>query len=161
MDGSGDVKIFTSESRASFHFNRTRLTSSLIEGTFPNYEVVIPKEYSKHVIIGTESWKGVLKRAEAMKSISVKLLIKKGQIDIDVQNPEVGEFRDTIEVEYDGEDVKIGFNIEYLVDVVEHITTDKLVMSVKDGSNPCIIKPKSQEEEGDERYLNVIMPVRL
>lgn len=161
MDGTGDVKIFADETRASFHFNKTRLTSSLIEGTFPNYEIVIPKEYSKHVIIDTESWKAVLRRAQAMKSMSVKLLIKKGEIEVDVQNPEVGEFRDTVEADYDGEEVKIGFNIEYLADVAEHITTDKLVMSVKDGSNPCIIKPKTQEEEGDERYLNVIMPIRL
>ncbi|HOV32725.1 MAG TPA: DNA polymerase III subunit beta [Candidatus Hydrogenedens sp.] len=161
MNGLGDVEIFAGESRASFQFDKTKLVTSLIEGTFPNYEVVIPKEYSKHVIIDTESWKAVLRRAQAMKSMSLKLLIKKGQIDVDVQNPEVGEFRDIVEVDYDGEEVKIGFNIEYLADVAENITTDKLVMSVKDGSNPCIIKPKTQEEERDERYLNVIMPIRL
>lgn len=161
MDGTGDVKIFTEESRATFIFNKTRLTSSLIEGAFPNYEVVIPKDYSKHVIIGTESWKYVLKRAEAMKSMSVRMNIKKGRIDIEVQNPEVGEFSDTVEVEYDGEEVKTGFNIEYLVDVVEHITTEKLVMSVKDGNSPCVIKPLTMEVEGDERYLNIIMPVKL
>ncbi len=161
MDGMGDVKIFAEESRATFVFNRTRMTSSLIEGAFPNYEVVIPKDYSKHVIIGTESWKYVLKRAEAMKTMSVKVHIKKGRIDVEVQNPEVGEFSDTVEVEYEGDEVKTGFNIEYLVDVVDHITTEKLVMSVKDSSSPCVIKPLTPEVEGDERYINIIMPVKL
>ncbi len=161
MDGLGDVKIFAEEARATFVFNKTRLTSSLIEGAFPNYESVIPKDYSKHVIIGTESWKYVLKRAEAMKTMSVKVHIKKGKIDIEVQNPEVGEFTDTVEVEYEGDEVKTGFNIEYLADVVDHITTDKLVMSVRDSNSPCIIRPLTPEAEGDERYINIIMPVRL
>lgn len=161
MDGTGDVKVFGGEARASFVFNKTRLTSSLIEGTFPNYEVVIPRDYSRHVIIKTDEWKSLLKRAEAMKSMSVKILVQKGRMDIEVQNPEVGEFSDILEVEYDGDEVKTGFNIEYLVDVADHVTTDKLVMSVKDGSSPCVIKPLTPEAEGDERYINVIMPVRL
>ncbi len=161
MEGTGDMKIFVGESRASFVFGKTRLTSSLIEGTFPNYEVVIPKDYSKHVIIGTENWKSVLKRAGAMKTMSIKVYIKKKQIDIEVQNPEVGEFADTVEVEYEGEEVRTGFNIEYLVDVVDHITTEKLVMSIKDSNSPCIVKPLSPEAEGDERYINIIMPVKL
>ncbi|MGC8737691.1 MAG: DNA polymerase III subunit beta [Candidatus Hydrogenedens sp.] len=161
MDGTGDIKIFVGETRVSFVFNKMRLTSSLIEGTFPNYEVVIPKDYSKHIIIKTEDWKSVLKRAEAMKTMSVKVRVQKGRIDIEVQNPEVGEFSDMLEVEYDGDEVKTGFNIEYLVDVVDHITTDRLVMSVKDGSSPCVIKPLTPEAEEDERYINIIMPVKL
>ncbi|MGC9053463.1 MAG: hypothetical protein ACP5KS_06220, partial [Candidatus Hydrogenedens sp.] len=87
--------------------------------------------------------------------------VQKGRIDIEVQNPEVGEFSDMLEVEYDGDEVKTGFNIEYLVDVVDHITTDRLVMSVKDGSSPCVIKPLTPEAEEDERYINIIMPVKL
>ncbi len=161
MDGTGDIKVFDGESRVSFVFNKTRLTSSLIEGTFPNYEVVIPRDYSKHVIIKTDEWKYVLKRAEAMKSMSVNVYVQKGRMDIEVKNPEVGEFTDTLEVEYDGDEVKTGFNIEYLVDIVDHVTTDKLVLSLKDGSSPCVIKPLTPEAEGDERYINIIMPVKL
>ncbi len=161
VEGTGDVKVFTGESRASFVFNRTRLTSSLIEGTFPNYEVVIPKDYSKNVIIKTEEWKSVLKRAEAMKTTTIKMQIKKGSMEVEVQNPEVGDFKDEIEVEYNGEDVKIGFNIEYIVDVVDHITTERLVLSVKDSSSPSVIKPLTPEAESDERYINIVMPVKL
>ncbi|MCA1902611.1 MAG: DNA polymerase III subunit beta [Candidatus Hydrogenedens sp.] len=161
MDGTGDVKICVGESRASFQFNQTCLTCSLIDGTFPNYEIVIPKDYSKHVILKTEEWKEVLKRAEAMKTMTIKMIIKEGQLQVDVQNPEVGEFSDIVEAEYKGEDVKIGFNIEYLVDVAEHITTDKVVLSVKDSNSPCVIKPLNPEKEEDERYLNIIMPVKL
>lgn len=161
MEGSGDVKIFTGESRASFHFGKTRLTTSLIEGAFPNYEVVIPRDYSKHVLVNTSEFREVMKRAEAMKTMTIKLLIKKGGIDVEVRNPEVGDFKDSLDVEYEGDEVKIGFNIEYLVDVVDRITTDKMVISVKDGSSPCVIKPLTSEAESDERYINIIMPIKL
>ncbi|MCX8066202.1 MAG: DNA polymerase III subunit beta [Candidatus Hydrogenedentes bacterium] len=156
MEGVGDVRIFSGGGRVAFEFNRTKLISSLVEGSFPNYEVVIPRDYTKEVVISTAEWKEVLRRAESMKSTIVRFRIAGESLEVYVQNPEVGDFNEGVDVEYNGDEVKIGFNIEYLLDVVEHIPTDKVVMSVKDGSSPCVIKPFGSKDE----YLNIIMPVR-
>lgn len=156
MEGVGDVKIFSGSGRVAFEFNKTKLISSLVEGSFPNYEVVIPKDYTKEIIVNTADWKEVLRRAESMKSTIVKFRISEGLLEVNVQNPEVGDLNDEIDAEYSGEEVKIGFNIEYLLDVVDHISTDKVIISVKDGSSPCVVKPFGAKDE----YLNIIMPVR-
>lgn len=156
MEGTGDVKISTGGGRVSFEFNKTRLTTSLIEGTFPNYEIVIPKDYSKNVIVNTSVFRDTLRKAESMKSNIVRFRIGDNKVEVNVQNPEVGDFNDVVDAEYTGEEVKIGFNIEYLIDVMEHINTERVIVSVKDGSSPCVIKPEGAKDE----YLNIIMPVR-
>ncbi len=156
MEGVGDVKMFTGSGRAAFEFGKTRLTTSLIEGTFPNYEIVIPKDYTKNVVVNTELLRDTLRKAESMKSNIVRLRIAENRVEVKVQNPEVGDFTDEVDAEYSGEEVGIGFNIEYLLDVMEHITTEKVIISVKDGSSPSVIKPYGAKDE----YLNIIMPVR-
>jgi DNA polymerase-3 subunit beta len=92
-----------------------------MEGTFPNYQSVIPKGNGKHVVVGRKALEGALKRVSLLsreKTHAVKLQIEAGRISLFTSNPEMGEAREDLAITYNGDGVSAGFNARYLLDVL-------------------------------------------
>lgn len=162
LSGDGDVSVYIDESQTAFAFGTTRLVTGLIEGNFPNYEMVVPKKHDKEALINTAILREAVRRTRTMtneKFNSVRFVVSSGIMALKVVTPEVGEYEEEIPIEYDGEKVEIAFNPDFVLDILRHIDTDMLCFILKDTTSPGVIKPYL--EGPVDSYVNVIMPIRL
>jgi len=131
----------------------------LIEGTYPNYEQVVPPSNEKKMTIHREGLLRTLRRVSIMskeRSNAVKVDISDGSLAISSSNPDLGEARDEISVEYAGEDLSVGFNARYLMDALGAMTAEKVVFALQDSLSPTLL-----QEEGNDEYKCVVMPMRI
>ncbi len=162
LDDEEPVLVYLDESQIAFVFNNLRMVSALIEGTFPNYNMVIPAKHDKEVLVNTERFTEAVRRTRTMtndKFNSVRFGFGDGVMTLKVVTPEVGEYEEELPIEYDGEVVEIAFNPDFVLDVLRRIQTEQVVLVVKDAMSPGIIKPRS--EAPDDLYINVVMPIRI
>ncbi len=156
------VYAFVDPVRIKFDFGRFALVSSLIDGSFPNYEAVIPKKLERELVVGTDAFTAALRAGHVMTSDTnriVRLVAAPGSLGIRVRTPEVGEFSDEVPAEYDGTETEISFNPDFLLDFLRYVPSERVCMCFKDSNNPVVFKPYTEAPE--ENYLNVVMPVRI
>ena len=134
-------------------------TSKLVDAKFPDYERVLPPPGDK-IILGDRN---VLKQAFARTAIlsnekyrGVRLLFEAGQLTVAANNPEQEEAEDKVEVDYDGEELELGFNASYLLDVANVMQSEKMKISLVDNNSSALI-----EEPGESDSAYVVMPMRL
>lgn len=134
------------------------LAVKLIESQFPPYDQVIPKEHSKEVVIDRQQLLGALKRAQLMSSETrgVKFSVAKDGLVITSDNPDIGEVREELEAQYDGESVSIGFNPKYVIELLSQMATDQVSLALNGELDPGLLRPFS-----DDDYLGVVMPMRI
>ena len=123
-DSSGTLDIKVSDTKIQFNFNDIQLTSKLIDGTFPDYERVIPKNNDKELLIETKAFASSIDRVATIssdKSKAVKFLLKDGLLTLTVINPETGKAIEKTPVDYSYEELEIGFNARYLLDIASQI----------------------------------------
>jgi len=159
LGGEGDVSVFLSEKQVAFEFANLLVISNLIDAVFPNYGQVIPRNYEKKVIADKELFATATRRAQVMTTDRynlVKYEIAKGKMLVMTNCPEVGEVKDEMEVEYSGDEVEVGFNPQFVLEVLKVIDEEKVRMELKDAQSSGLIIP-----EGNEKFLYVVMPVRL
>ncbi|MDP8233486.1 MAG: DNA polymerase III subunit beta [Candidatus Saelkia tenebricola] len=160
MDGADEVvtiNISQKNNQISFHCNNTELITRLIEGDFPNYEEVIPKESENKLRIQTEDFSRAIKRASLMTtsdSIAIKLEFYKNKIVISKITPDLGEGREEIEASYDGDEMVVGFNPQYLLDVLKNIETQEVCFELNGADKPGIIRL-------DSKYIYLVLPMQL
>jgi DNA polymerase-3 subunit beta len=159
----GEVEIKYSENQAAFTLKDDKgsnilIITKLIEGSYPNYQQVIPKETKERVALGREEFLHALRRAELMtseKQNSVKLSFTKNNLAITANSPDVGEARESMAIQYKGKDMAIAFNPGYVIDPLNALTTeDEVYLELIDELSPGVMKIKSQ-------FLYVVMPMRL
>lgn len=158
----GDVQLYIDESQTAFAFGSTRLVTALIEGNFPNYEVVIPKKHDKEAILNTVQFMEAIRRTRTMtndKFNSVRFILTNNLLTLKVVTPEVGEYEEELVAEYDGDKVEIAFNPDFVLDVLKHVTSEMSCLVLKDSMSPGVVKPYS--EAPLDTYVNVVMPIRL
>ncbi|MGB7290605.1 MAG: DNA polymerase III subunit beta [Thermodesulfobacteriota bacterium] len=139
--------------------NGISLIVRLVDAEFPDYKQVIPKSTKTSFELGRAELLNALRRVSILsseKTKSVKLSINKTGITLVSVSPEVGEAKEVIPVEYSGEEIELGFNAKYLMDVLEVIPEEKVEFGLSDELSPAVIKPM-----GDEHYLSVVMPMRV
>ena len=144
-----------------FKQGQRHLTSRMLAGQFPNYDLVLPKGNDKLVTINTEKIAQAVRRAALMadeRSHGIKYELGQGRLNISAQSADVGESRETIAVDYTGADLTIGFNAQYLLDFLSVVATDEIVFELKDEQSPALMKPAGEESES---YRYVVMPMRL
>lgn len=149
------------ENHLYFDFGHRRLTSRMLAGQFPNYELVLPKSNDKTVPLNTEKITQAIRRAALMadeRSHGIKLELANGQLNITSQSADVGEAREVIPVDYTGDGMTIGFNAQYLQDFFNVVGTEEIVFELKDEQSPALIKPV---EDNQYEYKYVVMPMRL
>jgi DNA polymerase-3 subunit beta len=158
----GDVEIKFGENQASFALKDDKgfsvlLITKLIEGNYPNYRQVIPGEPKERIALGREELVQALRRAEIMtseKANSVKLTFSKNTLTITANSPEVGEARETLAVNYKGNEIAIAFNPRYLIDPLNALAEDEVFIELIDELSPGVLKINGP-------FLYVVMPMRL
>jgi DNA polymerase-3 subunit beta len=159
LGDEGDVKIFFSENQIAFEFQNLLIISNLIDAVFPNYEQVVPRGYERKVIAEKEPFTAATKRAQILTTDRynlVKYEITKGKMIVTTSSPEVGEVKDELDVEYEGESIGIGFNPQFVLDVLKVIEEDKVSLELKDAQSSGLMRPVDSDN-----YMYVVMPVRL
>jgi len=162
LGDDGEVNVCIDEAQAGFAFNSLRLVTALIEGNFPNYDMVIPKKHDKQVILDTLKFGEAMRRTRTMtneKFNSVRFILNENELVLRVVTPEVGEYEEEMPVEYSGERVEIAFNPDFVLDVLRRVDCEKVLLTLKDSGNPGLLKPAEQAQTAT--YLNVIMPIRI
>ena len=157
-----DVDVFIDESQGAFVFNNVRMVTALIEGNFPNYDMVVPKDHDKEAVLYTGLFTEAMRRTRIMtndKFNSVEVHLTKGIIRLKVLTPEVGEYEEDMPVDYDGDDICIAFNPDFILDILRRIETEKVCIILKDVTSPGLIKPYTDAPVDD--YINVVMPIRI
>ena len=131
----------------------------LIEGEFPDYEMVIPKKGQNELNLIKEDFLMMLKRMSILSSdkySGVRFKIDKDQVETTTTNPEIGEAREIIPVSYRGKPLEVAFNPRYFMETLGSMDSEEVVVKFEDEVNPCII-----EGEADKGFLSVIMPMRV
>ncbi|MCK4607854.1 MAG: DNA polymerase III subunit beta [Gammaproteobacteria bacterium] len=137
-------------------------TSKLIDGAFPDYEKTIPKNGDKEVVIDRELFKQALSRVAILSSdmfCGVHLQIQSGLLRMATRSSEQEEAEEEIAIEYQGDEVSIGFNINYLLDILNNVDAQKIKITLKNGDSSVLIEEHEGEGEGNSLY--VVMPLRL
>ena len=153
----GDVKIILSSNQVIFDFGESFLVSRLIEGHFPNYEQVIPKEEKTVTSTNREELLQAIRRTALLTSSeapAVKFDFVKGKILISSKSPNLGEAKEELPAEMTGSEVAIGFNPHYLIDVLKNLDIDRVSLSLTDSDKPGLLR-------GKDGYQYVVMPMQL
>ena len=154
-----EVAIRATAQQLQIELNGVRLTTKLIDGSFPDYNRVIPIDSNKELVIDCGTLKQALTRASVLsneKYRGVRLALQTGLVTITTNNPEQEEAVDELEVDYKGDSAEIGFNVQYLLDVLSAIDTENAIIRLKDGNSSALITP---EQDSTRKY--VVMPMRL
>ncbi|OGK82279.1 MAG: DNA polymerase III subunit beta [Candidatus Rokubacteria bacterium GWA2_70_23] len=158
--GSGEeVQVAITDNQFVLQMPNFLLMARLIEGTFPNYEQVVPKEHPKRITLSRGALTAALRRVSVLaeeRTKPVKFTLTPGALTLSAYHPDFGEAEESLEVEYAGEEVTIGFNSRYVLDAIGAQEAEQVVIELKDSVSSCVIK--SFEEEG---ALCVIMPMRI
>lgn len=137
----------------------TILMVRLIEGKYPNFLQLIPKSLSRTVLASRSDLIQSLKRVSLLsnrKSKGVTLSFSKGTMSITSNNPELGDAKEEIQVNYDGEDIKIGFNARYILDILNSFNDEEVEIELNDQLSPGLFRPKQ-----DNKYTCIVMPMRI
>ncbi len=154
-----DVKVGLSESKIRFSFDQAELTSKLIDGTFPDYQRVIPTDNDKEMEVDRKLLAEAVDRVSAIsseKSRAVKLALGNGTLVLSASSPEHGSATEELEVSYQGDGLEIGFNSAYLLDIARQIEGDNAQFTLADAASPTIMR-----EVDDSSALFVLMPMRV
>ncbi len=158
-DDDQTLQIELANNQVRFQLANIELISKLIEGKFPDYQRVIPKGHTKHILMSREVLLGALTRAAILttdKFKGVRLSLSTGVLKISATNAEQEEAQEEVEVDYTGESIDIGFNVQYLMDVLANLKTDQIQLSLQDPNASALITTPS-----DAEFRYVVMPMRI
>ncbi|MDG2107146.1 MAG: DNA polymerase III subunit beta [Woeseiaceae bacterium] len=159
MTGDGELNIELGQNHIRIQLGEIRFTSKLIDGRFPEYDRVIPKESSNKLKADRGEFKSALQRTAILsneKYRGIRLVIRDSGVFLQAHNSEQEEAEEELAVEYNGEDIEIGFNVNYLLDALSAIEGDDVVLSIQDGNSSCLMR-----QPGSEDCTFVVMPMRL
>ena len=156
----GDINISLNENRMRFSFDQTVLTTKLIDGTFPDYERVIPSNNDKTLKVECGSFKRAVDRVATIsteKSRSVKMALTNGTMTLSANSPDNAQATEELDVDYGADAIEIGFNSRYLLDIADQID-DKgnAIFAMADAASPTIVT-----DDSDDGPLYVLMPMRV
>lgn len=160
-EGDGDIRYERGENHLFFDVGGRILISRMIDGQFPAYERVIPKNNDKHIEFERDRLTNAVKRVALLsneRSRAVKFQIEKGHVDVTSSSPEIGEAKETLPVEYSGAPMQICFNAQYVLDFLAVVDTDTVALDLKDEVSQAVMTPVGAT--GYE-YTYVIMPMRV
>lgn len=158
-DGDDPLHIAIHGSQVKFSFGDVVLVTKVIDGKFPDYQRVIPSNYEKHISLGRDTLQHALQRAAILsneKFRGVRWMLTKDSLRISCSNNEQEEAQEELEIEYTGDPLDVGFNVTYLLDVLNNISVETVICSFGDASSSMLITLPGRD---DFRY--VVMPMRI
>jgi DNA polymerase-3 subunit beta len=158
----GPSTIGITDTHIRFSFERSTLLSRLIDETYPSYESVIPSDNEKVMTVSRDAMVSSIRRVALYSSATthqIRLVLKPGNLTIRAQDLDFGgEARETIPCEYEGEEMEIGFNAQYVLEMLNHLEAEKVSFRFSTPTKAGLLEP-TQGSEGD--VLMLVMPVRL
>jgi DNA polymerase-3 subunit beta len=159
LDSEGPAKIGFKDNNFIVQKERETLIIRLLEGDFPEYGDIIVKKGGNSIPLDRHLFLMMLKRMSILSSEDYKGVIfnfEKNQLNITSTNPDIGESKEDMDVEYKGDAITVMFNPKYFIETLNVIEEDKVTLNITDEEKPCLI-----EGEKDKTYLSVIMPMRI
>jgi DNA polymerase-3 subunit beta len=156
-DEKGTVEVLVDESQVSFRAGGLTLTSRLIEGEFPNYRQLLPEGHESRLTVSRQQLLDAVKRVGllARDTTPVRLEFNALGVKLSSSSPDVGQAVETVEARYEGEDLTVAFNPQYLADGLNVAVGESVHLDVRDGLKPGVLHGESEE------FTYLVMPVRL
>jgi DNA polymerase III subunit beta len=158
QSGAEAIVINRTENQIVFTIGGAVLSSRLIDGQFPNYQLLLPETADHELRVDREELAGVVRRVSllAQKNAPLRLSFSEGELVISAQTPDVGEARESVPVPFTGEAFEIGFNADFLRDGLESLETSDVVIKLTSSLRPGLI-----ESADDGEFVYLVMPIRL
>ena len=157
------IRVAKAGNQLGFASRNTEVYTRLIEGTFPNYEQVIPKDNDHFAVIRRRALESAVRRVASLASSEthrIRLCFERDRLQVHVLTPDLGEASDELEVDYEGPPMQIGFNASYILEVLRYIGSEEIRMGFKDSERAAVLEPVGSEGEPALNYLCLIMPLR-
>ena len=158
-ENNNDIEIDISSNKITFYIEKLILISKLIDGNFPDYTRVIPKNNNNHLTIDRQNLLSAVDRVSTIaneKSPSIKFKLLNNLINLSSINSENSTATEDIEANYIGDEIEIGFNSRYIMDILDNLEENEIKISFSDNSSPIIIKENTTSEN-----IYVLMPMRV
>jgi len=153
----GDLRIFLSKNQVAFQLDKVLLVSRLIDGTFPDYDRVIPESSTQKAELDRREFLHIVRRAALLTTDQanlVRLSFANAQLVMTSSSPEIGEARVSMPAKYDGKGLEIAFNPDFLKDVLNSMDEEVVTLEMSDALSPGVVR-------GESPFLHVLMPMRL
>ena len=160
FDGDGEIEVGKGGNHLGFRSANQEVYTRLIEGKYPNYEQVIPKDNDKVARVDKEAMEATVRRMAVLASDQthrIKMSFESDRVQLDVMTPDLGEAHDELELDYEGEALRIGFNANYLVEVLRNMPAGDVKLAFKTAERAATVVPAESELD----YLCLVMPLRL
>lgn len=161
----GPVTLLVEEAQVSFLFGERRLTTRLIEGSFPDYTQLLPDSHETVVHLDrgpvTEALQRVSVVAAGQSNTPVTLSFREGSLELHAGNQEVGDARESMPVDMDGDSLSIAFNPAFLLSGLDVTGTERVRVELRDGLKPAVFRPEVPEGETAEDFTYLLMPMRV
>jgi len=157
-----DIDIAKSENHLGFRSAATQVFTRLIEGPYPNYEQVIPRENDKAATADKSAITAALRRMSIVASDQthrIRMAFDSGSCKLSVQTPDLGEAQEEVTVTYDGDPLEIGFNAAYLLEILKYIPTEEVRLTFKAPERAATCEPVGWDDPAS--FLTLVMPLRL
>jgi len=161
-DASKGIQFSGNDNHLFFQIDKRLLLSRKLTGNFPDYERVLPKEHPFTVVIQKDELKAAIERVAQFadeRSKAIRLKVIQGELKVHSSISETGEGEETIPIEYDGQEVEIGFNAQYLLDFLRAAEGSEIEFHFKDGGSAGELRPRNETPETVYRYI--VMPMRI
>lgn len=158
-DSDEILNITLTSNQVRFDFGSIVLVSKLIDGKFPDYERVVPPALRNHMTVGRQTLMQAMNRAAILtneKFRGVRVVLSENSLKLIAANAEQEEAQEEIEVIYQGETIDVGFNVGYLLDVLNNVQTEEIQWSFNDANSSALISVP-----GNDRFKYVVMPMRI
>src|SRR5688500_10907957 len=160
----GDVRFGVSENQLFFEAGDRRLMARMIDVNFPNYMEVIARDNDRKVMVDRERLLATIRRISLVaneRTRAVRFDFAPGKLTVSSTNPELGDARETVPIDYAGNPFFVGLNAAYVTDFLSAVDTPSVSLDLKDENSQCIGRPASTAEDLPYDYLYVVMPMRL
>ncbi len=160
----GTVRFGVSENQLFFEAGDRRLMARMIDVNFPNYMEVISKDNDRRVMVDRERLLSTIRRISLVaneRTRAVRFDFAPGKLTVSSTNPELGDARETVPIDYAGNPFHVGLNAAYLTDFLSAVDTQSVSLELKDENSQCIGRPASTADDLAYDYLYVVMPMRL
>lgn len=159
-DADDTITVQIAPNTVRVNLGAVSFAAKLIEGRFPDYQRVMPRELTRSFRVDKDAFKGALTRVsvlsnEKYKSISLEV-DEEAVMALKAQNPEHEEAEERLPVEKEGQGLSVGFNASYLLDAINNVDSDQVKLSFTESANSCLI-----EDSDDSRFKFIVMPMRL
>jgi DNA polymerase-3 subunit beta len=157
-----ELEIARGDNHIGFRSPFTSVFTRLIEGPYPNYELVIPRDNDRSAVIDKTALISALKRMSVVASDQthrIRLSFNSGMLKFSVQTPDLGEAQDELPIRYVGDQLDIGFNASYLLEILRYIPTDEVKLTFKAPERAATLEPEGWADPAV--YLCLVMPLRL